>query len=91
MLCAILYHLYHLKNVKNNHGGVLLLVKCYLVLFLQTEACDFTVFRGFTVFKLYKWYQIAQSITNDKFITPNFEENEKKNQIPFPQANILFE
>ena len=25
--CAILYHLYNLKNVKNTHGGVLLLVK----------------------------------------------------------------
>ena len=27
MLCTIWYHLYNLKNVKNNHGGVLLLVK----------------------------------------------------------------
>ena len=27
MLCAIWYHLYNLKNVKNTHGGVLLLVK----------------------------------------------------------------
>ena len=26
MLCAIWYHLYNLKNVKNTHGGVLLLV-----------------------------------------------------------------
>ena len=25
--CAIWYHLYNLKNVKNTHGGVLLLVK----------------------------------------------------------------
>ena len=25
MRCAIWYHLYHLKNVKNTHGGVLLL------------------------------------------------------------------
>ena len=25
-LCAICYHLYNLKNVKNTHGGVLLLV-----------------------------------------------------------------
>ena len=32
MLCAIWYHLYNLKNVKNIHGGKLLLVK------LQTEA-----------------------------------------------------
>ena len=27
MLCAIWYHLYNLKNVKNTHGGVLILVK----------------------------------------------------------------
>ena len=36
MLCAIWYHLYNLKNVKNTHGGVLLLVK------LQAKACNFT-------------------------------------------------
>ena len=27
MLCSIWYYLYNLKNVKNTHGGVLLLVK----------------------------------------------------------------
>ena len=61
MLCGIWYHLYNLKNVKNTHGAVLLLVK------LQTEAWNFTksntapwVF--FTFFKLYKWHQTAQSI-----------------------------
>ena len=27
MRCAVWYHLYNLKNVKNTHGGVLLLVK----------------------------------------------------------------
>ena len=26
MFCTIRYHLYNLKNVKNTHGGVLLLV-----------------------------------------------------------------
>ena len=59
MPCAILYHLYNLKNAKNTPGGVLLFVK------LQAEACKFTknytlpwVFIAF--FKLYKWYQIAQ-------------------------------
>ena len=36
MLCMIWYHLYNLKNVKNTHGGVLLLAK------LQAEACNFT-------------------------------------------------
>ena len=27
MFCAIWYHLHNLKNVKNSHGGVILLVK----------------------------------------------------------------
>ena len=60
--CAIWYHLYNLKIVKNTHGGVLLLVKL--------KACNVTksntppwVF--FTIFKLYKWYQIAQNISYD--------------------------
>ena len=60
--CTIWYHLYNLKNVKNNHGGVLILVK------LQTSACNFTKINTppwvfFTFLKLYKWYQIAQRIT----------------------------
>ena len=52
MFCAIWYHLYTLKNVKNTH-------ECY---------CNFTksntppwVF--FTFLKLYRWYQIAQRVT----------------------------
>ena len=62
MRCAIWCHLYNLKNVKNTHGGVLILVK------LQASPCIFTkiitppwVF--FTLFKLHKWYQIAQRTT----------------------------
>ena len=54
--------MYNLKNVKNTHGRVLILVK------LQASTCNFTkidtppwVF--FTFFKLYKCYQIAQHIT----------------------------
>ena len=43
--------LYYLKNVKNTHGGVLLLVRLY----------------KYTFFKLYKSYQIAQSIINVSF------------------------
>ena len=34
--CTIWYHLHNLKNIKNTHGGVSLLVK------LQTSACNFT-------------------------------------------------
>ena len=62
MYCAIWYHLYNFKNVRNTHGGVLILVK------LQAETCNFTkiytpswVF--FMFFKLCKWCQIAQHIT----------------------------
>ena len=61
MRCAVWNHLYNLKNVKNTHREVLLLVKW------QAKACSFTnsntppwVF--FTLFKLCNWYQIAQSI-----------------------------
>ena len=46
MLCAIWYHLYNFKNLKNTHGGVLLLVNTPQWLF-------------FTFLKSYKWYQIA--------------------------------
>ena len=61
-LCAIWYHLYNLKNVKNANGGVLILVK------LQVLDCNFTEAntfheRLFTIFKLHKWYQIVKSIT----------------------------
>ena len=62
MRCTIYFHIYNSTNVKNTHGGVLLLVK------LQAEACNFIkrdtppwVF--FTFFELYKWYQITQRIT----------------------------
>ena len=48
------------KNVKNTHGGVLLLV------------LKVTLFHGcFHVFKLYKWYQIAQNITYSLTYHPN--------------------
>ena len=36
MCWTIWYHLYNLKNVKNTHGALLLLVK------LQAKACNFT-------------------------------------------------
>ena len=46
------------KTVKNTHGGMLLLVKKPAV------SLKVTLLRGcFYVFKLCKWYQIAQNIT----------------------------
>ena len=45
------------KNVKNTHGGVLILVK------LQAKAKSNTIpWVFFTFFKLDKWYQILQLI-----------------------------
>ena len=37
MVCAIWYYLYNCKNVKNPHGGVILLVK----LQVSASACNF--------------------------------------------------
>ena len=59
MRWAIWYHLFNLKNAKDSHGGVLLLVK------LQAKACNFTKSNtpqwGFiTFFEFYKWYQNVQ-------------------------------
>ena len=61
--CAIRYHLYNLKYVKNTHGGVLLLV---VKLLQPATLLKVTLLRGcFSRFcKLYKWYQIAQRITD---------------------------
>ena len=39
MRCAIWYHLYNLKTVKNTHGGMLLLVKVILVQVITLHGC----------------------------------------------------
>ena len=52
---AIWYYLFNLKNVKNTHGGVLMLVKFTKI---NTPPWVF-----FTFFELYKWYQIEQRTT----------------------------
>ena len=59
MRCAIWYYLYNLYNVKSTHRAALLLVvkpATSLKVTLFHECCS-------TFFKLYKWYQITQSIT----------------------------
>ena len=68
MFCMIWYYLCNLKNMKNTHGGVLLLVQ------LQAEACNFTksntlLWVFFTFFNLNKWHQIAQS-TSSSYLYP---------------------
>ena len=50
--------------MKNNHGGVLLLVKLQaksLYLYQKRHSSKGV----FHVFKLYKWYQILQNITSE--------------------------
>ena len=60
LCCAIWYHLYNFKNVRNTHGRVLLLVNFIKSntphgCFLNCTNCTFS--------KLYKWYQIVQHTT----------------------------
>ena len=47
MLCAICYHFYNLKNVKNKHGGVLLLVKLLASTKGNSSPCFWGVFSRF--------------------------------------------
>ena len=53
--CAIWHHLYNLTNVKNIHGGMLLVCN-----FTKSNTPPWVIF---LFFKLYKWYQIVESIT----------------------------
>ena len=68
MRCVTWYHLYNLKNVKNTHGGVLILVE------FQAEACNYTKtitppWAFFSFFKLCKWYKIAQCTLDMEFLS----------------------
>ena len=65
MRCAIWYHFYNSRNVKSTNGGVLLLASA-------CEDCNSTennthpwVFSRFLNCTMYKWYQIAQSVTHN--------------------------
>ena len=57
MRCAIWYQMYNLKNVKNTHSEVLV---------TKSNAPPWVFF---TLFKLYKWYQIMESITYKHFFS----------------------
>ena len=61
-LCVIWYHLYNLKSLKNTHGGVFFVVKLQALAYNLTKN-NTPPWEFFTFFNLYKWYQIAQSIT----------------------------
>ena len=61
MRCAIWYLLYNLKNMKKPE-------ECYFYLSLQVSTSNFTKNNTppwvlFTFLELYKWYQIAQSVS----------------------------
>ena len=78
--CAIWYHLYNLKNLKNSHGGVLLLVN-----FTKSNTPPWVFF---TFLKLYKWYQIAQSVTY--YVMRSFKISLKRaRKISFIKTKIL--
>ena len=62
MHCTIWDHFSNLKNVKNTHGGVLLL--------MNLQVYPPWVF--FSLFKLYKRYHIAQRITNYVYCHTDF-------------------
>ena len=81
-------NLYNLKNVKNAHGVVLLLVK------LPAWACHFSerhtpprecVPMVHTFFKLHKWYQFAQSITFSVLLITYLQNRTVFDQIDFDE------
>ena len=59
ILCAIWYHLCNLKNMKNTHGRIPLLVK-FQAYFTESNTPPWVLFK---FLKLYKCYQIVQCIT----------------------------
>ena len=76
MLCAIWYNLHKLKNVKNTHGGVLKPATLLKI----APPCVF-----FTFLKLYKCYQIAQSITYNITRDPFFKKLDRTLKKMFEQ------
>ena len=54
MRCAIWYHLYNLKNLKNTHEGVLLLVKLQAknLQFYQKKHSSMGVFHAFKIVQM---------------------------------------
>ena len=65
MLCEIWYHLYNLKSVKDIDGGLLFLVKLQIQSVTFLKAAPLPPWAFFTFFKLYTWYQVAQSGSYD--------------------------
>ena len=66
MRCAIWYHQHNLKNVKNTHGGALLLDKSNTLPFVF-----------FTFFTWYKQCQITQSVSNKDSLRSQVKPSKK--------------
>lgn len=61
LLCTIWYLSYKFKNVKKTCVRLLFLVKTLVSNFTKNNTPPWALFR---YFKIYKWYEIAQSISN---------------------------
>ena len=73
MFCAIRYHLYNLKNMKNTHGGVLFLVTLlhgYFSSFLNCINC--TKLQNITISKLALLYLLAYLVLSNNHWTKLF-------------------
>ena len=57
MRCTICYRLYNLKDVKNSHGGLILLVK------LQAQACNITK-SNTPPWVFFNFFKIVQTVPN---------------------------
>ena len=73
MFCAIWYHLYNLKNVKNKHGGMLLLVKLHAQAFNFTKSTT-PLWVFFTFFKIVQMVPNCVKYPIFKNLSPNFSQ-----------------
>ena len=67
-VCAIWFHLYKLKNLKNTHGGVLLLVKLQVIQIVRNRASTTnmklhaTFFEVQTILVNYYWESFTKGV-----------------------------
>ena len=71
MRCAVWYHLYNLKNVKNTHGGVLLLVKLQAKRLKRITYLFFFWVKRWDTDKFRKTYDLLFQWFNDNYIKAN--------------------
>ena len=71
MRCAVWYHLYNLKNVKNTHGGVLLLVKLQAKRLKRITYLFFFWVKRWDTDKFRKTYDLLFQWFSDNYIKAN--------------------